>query len=111
MCWHGALHPIPDGLVLGVPTGLAGWPAATAVVAGARRGPRSTPLLPRTALDADSLGALVRARFGAEVLERLVDPLVGSINAADTDRLSLGAGAAARRRRRAARSLLLGLAP
>src|SRR5262249_45702474 len=55
-------------------------------------------------------GALVRSRFGDEVLERLVDPLVGGINAGDADHLSLAASApqigdAARR----SRSLLLGL--
>jgi hypothetical protein len=33
----------------------------------------------------------VRARFGDEVHERLVDPLVGSIYAADTDHFSLTA--------------------
>ena len=46
------------------------------------------PLLPRRP-DGDSIGALVRARFGDEVHERLVDALVGSIYATDTDRFSL----------------------
>ena len=40
---------------------------------------------------ADSIGAYVRARFGDEVNERLVDPLIGSIYAADTDDFSLAA--------------------
>ena len=50
------------------------------------------PLLPGRALADDddvALGRLVRRRFGREVHERLVDPLVGSINAGDTDHLSL----------------------
>jgi oxygen-dependent protoporphyrinogen oxidase len=47
------------------------------------------PLLPRRRDDGDSLGRLVRARFGNEVHERLVDALVGSIYGADTDRFSL----------------------
>ena len=42
-----------------------------------------------------SIGALVRQRLGDEVLERLVGPLVGSINAGDCDRLSLHAAAPA----------------
>ena len=42
-----------------------------------------------------SIGALVRDRLGDEVLERLVGPLVGSINAGDCDRLSLHAAAPA----------------
>ncbi len=47
------------------------------------------PFLPRTPTDGDSIGEFVRARFGDEVHERLVDSLVGSIYAADTDRFSL----------------------
>ncbi|HEY3485122.1 MAG TPA: protoporphyrinogen oxidase, partial [Ilumatobacteraceae bacterium] len=49
------------------------------------------PFLPATSTDADAIGPLVRARFGDEVHERLVDALVGSIYAADTDRFSLAA--------------------
>ncbi len=37
----------------------------------------------------DSIGRLVRHRFGDEVHERLVDALVGTIYGADTDRFSL----------------------
>ena len=47
------------------------------------------PFLPRTSTESDSIGEFVRARFGDEVHERLVDSLVGSIYAADTDRFSL----------------------
>ena len=39
----------------------------------------------------DSIGAYVRRRFGDEVHERLVDALVGSIYATDTDNASLAA--------------------
>jgi protoporphyrinogen/coproporphyrinogen III oxidase len=38
-----------------------------------------------------TIGSLMRARLGDEAAERLVDPLVGGINAGDTDRLSLAA--------------------
>src|SRR5690606_5248641 len=41
----------------------------------------------------ESVGALIRRRLGDEILERLVDPLLGGINAGDSDRLSLAAGA------------------
>jgi oxygen-dependent protoporphyrinogen oxidase len=87
--WHNGIHPIPDGLLLGVPgrlgplvgTGLLSWKGkARAAV---------EPFLPRTSLESDSIGEYVRARFGNEVHERLVDALVGSIYAADTDRFSL----------------------
>lgn len=39
----------------------------------------------------ESLGAFVRRRFGRQVLERLVQPLVGGIYTADPERLSLKA--------------------
>ena len=41
-----------------------------------------------------SVGALVRARLGDEVFERLVAPLLSGVNAGDADQLSLAAGAA-----------------
>jgi len=40
-----------------------------------------------------SVGAYCRARLGNEVTERLIDPLIGGINASDIDRLSLRSGA------------------
>ena len=42
-----------------------------------------------------SIGELIRSRLGDEVLERLVGPLVGAVNAGDCDRLSLQAAAPA----------------
>lgn len=87
--WYDGLHRIPEGLLLGVP-GRVGPLARTRLLSwrGKTRAALE-PLLPRTSLDDDSVGALVRARFGDEVHERLVDALVGSIYAADTDRFSL----------------------
>jgi oxygen-dependent protoporphyrinogen oxidase len=57
-----------------------------------------------------SIGALVRGRVGGQVLERLIDPLLGGIHAGDCDELSVRAAApqleAALRKRR---SLVRGL--
>lgn len=87
--WHDGLHPIPDGLVLGLPGKIL--PLATTRLLSWRGKARAAlePLLPRTSTEPDSIGEFVRARFGDEVHERLVDSLVGSIYAADTDRFSL----------------------
>lgn len=105
--WHDRLHPIPDGIVLGMPAAIR--PFATTSLLSWRGKARAAlePLLPRRD-HGDSLGALMRHRFGDEVHERLVDALVGSIYATDTDRSSLAAvpqlaGLAERHR-----SLLLG---
>ena len=87
--WHDGLHPIPDGLVLGLPGKVL--PLATTHLLSWRGKARAAlePFLPRTSTEPDSIGEFVRARFGDEVHERLVDSLVGSIYAADTDRFSL----------------------
>jgi protoporphyrinogen/coproporphyrinogen III oxidase len=84
----GRLHGIPEGLVLGVPAGLGGL--ATSGLLSLRGKVRAAvePLVPARDPD-DSVGALVRGRFGDEVHERLVDALVGTIYGADTDRFSL----------------------
>lgn len=110
--WHDGLHDLPDGVLLGVPaallpfvtTRLLSWPGKLRAAA--------EPLLPRRAgrgPDADDvLGALVRGRFGDEVHERLVDALVGSIYATDTDRGSLAAVPQLATLAASHRSLLLG---
>jgi oxygen-dependent protoporphyrinogen oxidase len=87
--WHDGLHPIPDGLMLGLPGKVR--PLATTRLLTWRGKARAAlePFLPRTSTEPDSIGRFVRARFGSEVHERLVDALVGSIYAADTDRFSL----------------------
>jgi protoporphyrinogen/coproporphyrinogen III oxidase len=90
----GTVRRLPEGLVLGIPTNLR---------AVAEAGVLSRAGVARAALDLvkgddwpgtdEPIGALVRRRLGDEVLANLVDPLLGSINAGDTDRLSLWAAA------------------
>jgi len=89
--WWDGLQRIPDGLLLGMPT--SSWSLARSRLLSMRGKLRAAtePLRPRTADAGDSLGRYVRSRFGREVHERLVDPLIGSIYATDTDRFSLEA--------------------
>ncbi len=87
--WHRRLHRIPDGLLLGVPGDLRALAASRLLSLGGKLRAAAEPLLPRRTDPTDSVGTLIRSRFGREVHERLVDALVGSIYAADTDRLSL----------------------
>ena len=86
----GTLHRLPPGLVLGAPAALG--PLARSGLLSWRGKARAAlePLVPRRDTD-DNLGATIRARFGDEVLDRLVGPLVGGINAGDADHLSLRA--------------------
>ena len=89
--WHGGrLHPLPPGTVLGVPV-TARSLAASGVLspAGAARAALDL-VLPRRRLPPDpTVAEVVGGRLGREVLERLVEPLVGGINAGRADRLSL----------------------
>jgi len=89
---RGRLRRLPEAQLLGVPTDLDEL-ADSEILSpeGTRRveGDLTTPL---TAPAGDtSIGGVVRDRLGDEALERLVDPLVGGINAGDTDQLSLAA--------------------
>ena len=113
----GQLRRLPPATVLGVPTRLG--PLAGARVLSPLGVVRAAvePLVPGRRLRGDeAIGRLVRRRFGREVHQRLVDPLVGGISAGDTDRLSVEVtapqlAAAARRQRSlfaAARSVAAG---
>lgn len=91
----GALTPIPAGLVLGVPAEFG--PLADSPIlspAGLARA-MEEPTLPGSPVTDDvTIGDLIRRRYGPEVHERLVDPLLGGINAGRTEELSLDVGAA-----------------
>ncbi|WP_029429973.1 protoporphyrinogen oxidase [Blastococcus sp. URHD0036] len=82
--------PLPAGTVLGVPASAEGLdgvlsPAGVARVAAEVSLP---PLRP----DGDvAVGALLRERLGDEVVDRLVEPLLGGVYAGRADELSLAA--------------------
>jgi oxygen-dependent protoporphyrinogen oxidase len=89
--WWNQLHDIPQGLLLGMPTDVMALAKSKLLGWGGKLRAATEPFRPRTSIEPDSLGGYVRARFGNEVHVRLVDPLVGSIYAADTDHFSLAA--------------------
>jgi oxygen-dependent protoporphyrinogen oxidase len=84
----GALHPIPPGTLVGVPGDLAALPPVAHPVAGADPDD-GHPLL--TDGQDVAVGALVRRRLGDEVVDRLVDPMLGGVYAGRADDLSLAA--------------------
>ena len=89
---RGKLHPLPDGFLMMAPTRL--WPmVGTSLFSWKGKARCALDLvLPRgTGTGDESLGAFVRRRFGGEVLERVVQPLIGGIYAGDPDTLSLKA--------------------
>ncbi len=88
--WHDGMHAIPGDLLLGVPAKVRSFATSRLISPRGKLRAALEPLLPRTSAQ-DSIGHYVRSRFGNEIHERLVDPLVGSIYAADTDNFSLAA--------------------
>ncbi|GAA0133820.1 protoporphyrinogen oxidase [Paenibacillus sp. YSY-4.3] len=87
---QGRLHPMPSGLVLGVPTeigpflksGLVSW-------SGKLRALTDLVRAPRQSTEDESLGDFIERRLGAEVLSNMTEPLLAGIYAGDTYRLSL----------------------
>jgi oxygen-dependent protoporphyrinogen oxidase len=88
----GALHSLPRRQFMGVPSDLAEL-ARSGVVsdAGVARADQDLEL-PTTERDGDvAVAGYVGARFGAEVVDRLVDPLLGGVYAGRSSELSFDA--------------------
>lgn len=85
---RGALRPMPKGHVMGVP-GTASALSGVLSDEGLRRIERDAEL-PRTEIGDDvAVGEFVAARLGREVVDRLVEPLLGGVYAGDAYRISL----------------------
>ncbi|MEU6367898.1 protoporphyrinogen oxidase [Streptomyces sp. NPDC046931] len=85
---RGALRPMPKGHVMGVP-GTASALLGLLSGEGLRRIERDT-LLPRTEIGDDvAVGEYVAERLGHEVVDRLVEPLLGGVYAGDAYRISM----------------------
>ncbi|GAB2681845.1 protoporphyrinogen oxidase [Saccharopolyspora gloriosae] len=87
----GELHPLPAGTVMGVPAHADSVahllsPAGLAAV----RAEAELPPLHLGGADA-SVGGLLRSRVGDEVVDRLVEPLLGGVYAGSADGLGLRA--------------------
>jgi len=91
--WQGRLHPLPGGFLLMVPSrlgplfgsSLLSWRGKARVLADL--------VLPRHAAggDDESLESFVTRRLGREVLDRIAEPLVAGIHAAEPATMSVRA--------------------
>ncbi|GBF72867.1 protoporphyrinogen oxidase [Paenibacillus sp. 598K] len=92
---EGRLHPMPQGLVLGIPTDIDAFLATELVSeAGKQRALEDLELPARPLVesgDDESIGDFLDRRFGAEVTERLAEPLLAGIYAGELRQLSLQA--------------------
>ncbi|MGZ4663886.1 MAG: protoporphyrinogen oxidase [Frankiaceae bacterium] len=105
----GRLRPLPAGTFLGVPTRVIPvLPSRLLSPLGLARAAADL-VLPATRLPADpTVGGYVAARLGHQVVDRLVDPLLGGVYAGRADELSLPATVPQLAEAARGRSLLLG---
>ncbi|MBW8482368.1 protoporphyrinogen oxidase [Actinomadura parmotrematis] len=89
---RGALHPLPSGQVMGVPSDLRALAASQVLSApGLARVPLDL-VLPETRVGSDaSVADFIGARVGREVVDRLVEPLLGGVYAGRAELLSFEA--------------------
>src|SRR5258707_6506559 len=120
---HGQLLPMPEGLVLGVPTRIRPFLRSPLMsMRGKLRALRETA---KTRVETEggdiSIGDFLERRFGREMVDVILEPLLGGIYAGDAFRLSLrstfpewfslsGRGASLLRTARAARKAQSGQA-
>ncbi|GCD48088.1 protoporphyrinogen oxidase [Streptomyces paromomycinus] len=87
-----ALRPLPRGHLMGIPADLDSLAACGVLSADGLARARQDLTLPRTDVGDDiAVGRYVAARLGQEVVDRLVEPLLGGVYAGHADGISLRA--------------------
>ncbi|MGH3343848.1 MAG: protoporphyrinogen oxidase [Carbonactinosporaceae bacterium] len=89
---RGRLRPFPAGQVMGVPGDLRALAASGVLSPAGLARAALDRVLPPTRVGGDTaIGRYVAARLGREVVDRLVEPLLGGVYAGRADGLSLDA--------------------
>lgn len=90
VCWRGRMHPLPEGLLLMAPSRLAPIVRSSLLSWKGKLRILGDLLLPRRHFGGDeSLESFVVRRLGREVLERIAEPLIAGIHAAEPATMSL----------------------
>jgi oxygen-dependent protoporphyrinogen oxidase len=85
----GTLHPLPDLSVMGIPTRVGPFLGSRLFSWAGKVRMSAELFVPARRDDEDeSIGALMRRRFGREATDYLAEPLLAGIHAGDVDRLS-----------------------
>lgn len=84
---RGALRPLPEGLAMGLPRSFSQMAGTKLLSPWGKLRAGLDLLLPSHRDEAVSVGELVGRRLGAEVKDRLVEPIVGGIYGGDIDEL------------------------
>lgn len=86
------LHTFPRGLLLGIPTQLRSLLAAPFLSTTCKARALLDLILPyQHGIEDVSIGDLLRKRFGAELVDVLIEPIIAGIYASDIDQLSVQA--------------------
>jgi len=84
------LHTIPSGAVMGIPTEISPFIKTNLFSFPGKLRAAGDFILPKSNNEKDqSLGSFFRRRFGNEVVENLIEPLLSGIYAGDIDKMSL----------------------
>ncbi|PID14438.1 protoporphyrinogen oxidase [Sporosarcina sp. P34] len=87
---HNHMHKIPAGAVMGVPTEIKPFITSGLFSLSGKIRAAGDFVLPRSEITGDqSLGKFFRRRFGTEVVENLIEPLLSGVYAGDIDHMSL----------------------
>ncbi len=94
IAWGDRLHPVPEGLVLGVPTRIAPLVKTSLFSWGGKMRMGLELFVKRRAWggdDDEAIGDFATRRLGHEAAERLVAPLLGGISGGDASDISVRA--------------------
>lgn len=84
------LHPMPKGSFMGVPTDLDVFMETDLLSAEGKERVKQDLLLPKTDVVGDqSLGQFFRYRFGDELVENIIEPLLSGVYSGNLDEMSL----------------------
>lgn len=87
---NNVLHPMPQGSFMGIPTEIKPFLKTSLLSAQGKARVGLDYVLPRSAAVGDqSLGHFFRRRFGDELVDNIIEPLLSGIYAGDMDEMSL----------------------
>ncbi len=86
------LHKMPKGSFMGVPTDLEAFFETDLLTEKGKARVKEELILPKSEVEGDqSLGHFFRYRFGDELVENLIEPLLAGVYSSDLDEMSLSA--------------------
>jgi len=91
--WDGDLLPLPGGLLLIVPSRIRSLLGSPLLSWAGRARAMADLVLPRSnGVEDESLESFVTRRLGREMLDRIAEPLIAGIHAAEPETMSIRAG-------------------